>query len=78
MTENEVAKEIVDERLIEQSKETYYEALRMSSEGWHEGRHRLKPRWEYSLGILINGYREFEERVGVITKVRGTKTVLIE
>ena len=66
------------ERLIERSKETYYEALQMSSEGWHEGRHRLKPWWEYSLGILIGAYREFEERVGTITTARGAKTALIE
>jgi hypothetical protein len=64
--------------LIEQSKETYYEALQMSSEGWHEGRHRLKPWWEYFLGVLIGAYREFEERVGTITKARGAKTALIE
>jgi len=52
--------------------------LRRSSEGWHEGGHRLKPWWEYSLGILIRAYREFEERVGTITKTRGAKTALIE
>lgn len=66
------------ERLIEQSKETYYEALQMSSEGWHEARHRLKPWWEYCLGTLIGAYREFEERVGTITTARGAKTALIE
>jgi len=74
----EVGRYISLERLIEQSKETYYEALQMSSEGWHEGRHRLKPWWEYFLGILIRAYREFEERVGVATKVRGAKTAIIE
>lgn len=66
------------ERLIEQSKETYYEALQMSSRGWHENRHRLKPWWEYFLGVLIKAYREFEERVGTITRARGAKTSLIE
>ena len=74
----EVGRYVSLERLIEQSKETYYEALQMSSEGWHEGRHRLKPWWEYFLGILIRAYREFEERVGVVTKVRGAKTALVE
>jgi len=66
------------ERLIEESKETYYEALQMSSEGWHEGRHRLNPWWEYFLGILIKAYKEFEERVGTITKARGAKTALVK
>lgn len=66
------------ERLIEQSKETYYEALQMSSAGWHEEHHQLRPWWEYSLGVLIGAYREFEERVGTITTARGAKTALIE
>ena len=66
------------ERLIEQSKETYYESLQRSSAGWHEGHQHLKPWWEYSLGTLIGAYREFEERVGTITKARGAKTAFIE
>ena len=74
----EVGRYVSLERLIEESRETYYEALQRSSEGWHEGRHRLKPWWEYFLGILIKAYREFEERVGTVTKVRGAKTALIE
>jgi Fic family protein len=74
----QVGRYISLERLIEQSKETYYEALQMSSKGWHEGRHRLKPWWEYSLGVLIKAYREFEERLGVVTKARGAKTAFIE
>lgn len=66
------------ERLIEQSKETYYETLQFSSTEWHESRHHLKSWWEYSLGVLIKAYREFEERVGTITRARGAKTALIE
>jgi Fic family protein len=62
----EVGRYISLERLVEQSKETYYEVLRMSSEDWHEGRHRLKPWWEYFLGILIKAYREFEGHVGIL------------
>lgn len=65
------------ERLIEQSKETYYEALQMSSARWHEEHHRLKPWWEYSLGVLIGAYREFEERVGTITTARGAKREMV-
>lgn len=66
------------ERLIENSKETYYEALQLSSQGWHEGKHQLKPWWEYSLGILIGAYQEFEQQVGAITGARGAKTGIIE
>ncbi len=66
------------ERLIEESRETYYEALQLSSKGWHDGEHSLKPWWEYSLGVLIGAYQEFERRVGTITKARGAKTALVE
>lgn len=77
-TDYSVGRYISLERLIEESKETYYESLRMSSEDWHEGRHSLKPWWEYSLGVLIGAYQEFERRVGTISKVRGTKTFMVE
>ena len=65
-------------RLIEESKETFYESLRLSSKGWHEGKHSLKPWWEYSLGILIGAYQEFERRVGTLNKTRGPKTLIVE
>ncbi|MBI4042330.1 MAG: Fic family protein [Deltaproteobacteria bacterium] len=66
------------ERIIEESKETYYEALHLSSQEWHERKHTLKPWWEYSLGILIKAYTEFETRVESITRSRGAKTALVE
>ena len=62
------------ERLVEDSKESYYEALKRSSEEWHEGRHDLVPWWAYFLGIVRSAYREFEERVGSVRAPRGAKT----
>lgn len=62
------------ERLIEDSKESYYDTLQRSSEGWHEGRHDLVPWWSHFLGILRSAYREFEERVGATRAPRGAKT----
>ncbi len=73
-----VGRYISIERLIEESKETYYEALQKSSKDWQEGKHSLKPWWEYSLGILIGAYQEFERRVSTITKTRGAKTAIVE
>ena len=35
----EVGRYISLERIIEENKERYYETLRLSSQGWHEGRH---------------------------------------
>lgn len=73
-----VGRYISIERLIEESKETYYESLQIASRNWHQGKHTLKPWWEYSMGVLIGAYKEFEKRVGAITKSRGTKTAIVE
>ena len=73
-----VGRYISIERLIEESRETYYEALQLSSKNWQEGKHSLKAWWEYSLGVVIGAYQEFERRVGMITKARGAKTSIVE
>lgn len=74
----DVGRYISLERLIEQSKETYYEVLQEASAGWHEGRHRILPWWQYSLGGLIAAYKEFEARVGTVRFVRGAKTASVQ
>lgn len=50
------------ERIIEQNKESYYEALQMSSLGWHDGSHDIMPWFHYFLSTIHIAYREFEER----------------
>lgn len=54
------------ERLIEKSKETYYDALQESSIGWHTGENSYEPFARYCLGIIIKACNEFEERVGYL------------
>lgn len=70
----EVGRFISLERVIEDSKESYYETLEKSSQGWHEGRHDIKPWLDYFWGILLRAYREFEERIGAVHYGRGSKT----
>lgn len=65
------------ERVIEQSKETYYDALAASDDGWHEGNHDPNPWWSYWLGTVLAAYREFEERAGLLTSRRGAKTEMV-
>lgn len=72
--EYEVGKYISLERIIEQSKETYYEALRKSSMRWHQARHDIEPWLCYFLGTINAAYREFEQRAGSINSARGAKT----
>jgi len=74
----EVGRYISLERVIEESKETYYETLLKSSQGWHEARHDLRPWWEYFFGTLIAAYKEFEDRAGTIMSARGAKREMVE
>ena len=56
------------EKLIESSKDTYYEVLQDSSAGWHENKNDYSPFIRYYLGILQKAYNEFEERVEHISQ----------
>ena len=66
------------ERLVEESRTDYYDVLKRSSEGWHEGRHDLLPWLNYFLAILKRAYRELEERTGHALHARGAKTARVE
>jgi len=61
-----VGKYISIERLIADSKETYYEVLQESSTGWHEGKNDYLPFVRYMLGVVIAAYREFASRVDIL------------
>lgn len=65
------------ERLVEQTKESYYETLKISSGGWHEGKHDVLPWFNYFLSTLRLAYREFEDRAGRQRPARGSKAELI-
>jgi Fic family protein len=73
----EVGRYISLERIIEESKETYYEALEKSSRGWHEEKHDIEPWLYYFLGTINAAYREFEQRAGSFKPLRGEKTEII-
>lgn len=51
------------EKLIEQTKETYYEALQESSRCWHEEKNDDAPFVRYVLGVIVAAYRDFSSRV---------------
>lgn len=73
----EVGRYISLERLIEQNKERYYETLKLSSEGWHEGTHDPWHYINFICFILKSAYKEFESRVGIIRSSRGAKTAWV-
>ncbi len=61
-----VGKYISIEKVIENSKNTYYEALQSSSQGWHEDDNDYAPFVRYMLGVILSAYRDFSTRVRVL------------
>lgn len=62
-----VGKYISVEKLISDSKETYYEVLQDSSYGWHEETNDYGPFVRYLLGVIVAAYRDFSSRVQLLT-----------
>lgn len=73
----DVGRYISLERLIGDTKETYYDALDAAGRGWHDDQHDIKPWLSYFLGILVAAYDEFESRAGVVNGGRGSKVAAV-
>lgn len=73
---HDVGRYISIEKLIDSSRETYYEALGKSTREWHENEHDLAPWTSYFLGILLAAYKELESRTKALAG-RGSKRALI-
>ena len=61
-----VGRYISIEMLIEESKESYYEELKRSSEKWHTGENDEIPFIRYMLGVLLKAYEECDDRFNFI------------
>ena len=68
-----VGKYISIEKIIEETKETYYEALQDSSIGWHDNNNDYKPFVNYMLGVIVSAYKEFESRVKLVANTKLSK-----
>src|SRR5690606_1061289 len=60
----EVGRYISLEKIVEDTKEQYYDTLYRSSIQWHEGNHDILPWLEYFLNVILRAYQRFEERIG--------------
>ncbi len=72
-----VGKYISLEKLIADSKETYYEALADSSENWHEGTNDYAPFVRYLLGVIAAAYRAFDDRLRLLKNSGNSKSARI-
>ncbi len=66
------------ERLVIETRGSYYDSLQAAGHGWHEGQHDIWSWLEYLLGVIVAAYGEFERRVGGVSGGRGAKTAAIE
>lgn len=62
----DVGKYVSIEKEIERTKETYYEALAVSSQGWREGKSDYVPFVTYMLGIIDACCRELANRFPLV------------
>ena len=61
-----VGKYISIEKIIEETKESYYDTLEKSSLNWHNNENDYSYFVEYYLGIILNAYREFDSRINIV------------
>ncbi|MDE7432614.1 MAG: Fic family protein [Lachnospiraceae bacterium] len=61
-----VGKYISIEKLIENTKESYYGCLQDSSLKWHENENDYEPFVGYMLGVVVAAYRDFSSRVKLV------------
>ncbi|NEG89936.1 Fic family protein [Bifidobacterium aerophilum] len=70
----EIGKYISIEHIIEQTKDTYYDALAASTRGWNDSVNDYAPFAQYLLGTILTAYREFDERIGQLITPTGAGT----
>lgn len=63
-----VGKYISIEKLIERTKGAYYDELQESSANWHDEENDYIPFVTYQLGVILAAYREFSDRVKVVSE----------
>lgn len=63
-----IGKYISLEKKIQISKQEYYQALSKSSKNWFENENDNTPFVKYLLGTILAAYRDFENRVNVVSK----------
>ena len=67
-----VGKYISIEKIIEETKDSYYDALEKSSLNWHNNENDYSYFVEYYLGIILNAYKEFDSRINIVENKKTT------
>lgn len=56
------------EAKIAKNKDLYYDVLRQSQYGWHEGRENVNPFLKFLLGTVLSAYRDLEDRCAIVAE----------
>ena len=67
-----VGKYISIEKIIEDTKDSYYDTLEKSSINWHDNKNDYSYFVEYCLGIILNAYKEFDSRINIVENKKNT------
>ena len=61
-----VGKYISIEKIIEETKESYYDSLEKSSILWHDNKNDYSYFVEYYLGVILKAYEDFASRINIV------------
>ena len=61
-----VGKYISLEAKIAKDKDLYYDALKQTQDGWHQGEEDSVPFIKYLLGTILAAYKDFEDRFSIV------------
>ena len=73
-----VGKYISLEKKIHDNKDEYYGALQLASENWHDGINDDTAFTKYILGVVLSAYRDFEERLQIVSGKKTSKEMVKE
>ena len=71
-----VGKYISIENKIAGNKDLYYKALEDCQEGWYENKEDVTPFVKYMLRVILASYRDFEERVELVSEKLPAKEIV--
>lgn len=71
-----VGKYISLEAKIAANKSLYYESLRDSQKGWHEGKEDVIPFMKYLLGTILAAYKDLDDRVALMEGKRSALEIV--
>jgi len=72
-----VGKYISIEKLIEDTKDSYYDVLHKSSDNWHNNKNDYSYFVEYYLGIILSAYKNLDSRINIVQNKKLTSYDII-